>query len=129
MIRGGRDPALQIHPTLKVLPLLVARRLLPADSERELVEAYEFLRRLEHRLQYVEDKHTHMLPVDAAGRAVIARSMDFPDWPAMLVVLGRDRQLVPQRGAVFAVVEHLSGKFRGGVEGVPDRRHRLPARR
>ena len=62
LIRGGRDPALQIHPTLKVLPLLVARRLLPADSERELVEAYEFLRRLEHRLQYVNDAQTHMLP-------------------------------------------------------------------
>ncbi len=37
LIRGGRDPALQIRPTLKVLPLLVERRLLPADSERELV--------------------------------------------------------------------------------------------
>ena len=38
LIRGGRDPALQIRPTLKVLPLLVARRLLPEDSETELFE-------------------------------------------------------------------------------------------
>jgi hypothetical protein len=67
LIRGGRDPALQIRPTLSVLKLLVERKLLPAESESELREAYVFLRRLEHRLQYVEDKQTHMLPVDADG--------------------------------------------------------------
>ena len=94
LIRGGRDAALQIRPTLKVLPLLVARHLLPADSERELVEAYEFLRRLEHRLQYVEDAQTHMLPTDEAERGQIARSMDFADWPALLAVLEAHRQRV-----------------------------------
>jgi glutamate-ammonia-ligase adenylyltransferase len=94
LIRGGRDPALQIRPTLSVLKLLVERKLIPAETESELREAYVFLRRLEHRLQYVEDKQTHMLPVDAAGRAVIARSMDFPDWPAMLVVLDDHRNKV-----------------------------------
>ena len=80
LIRGGRDPVLQIRPTLKVLPLLVERRLLPAESERELVTAYEFLRRLEHRLQYVDDAQTHMLPSADDARASIARSMGFDDW-------------------------------------------------
>ena len=94
LIRGGRDAALQIRPTLQVLPLLVARRLLPAESERELVEAYGFLRRLEHRLQYVEDAQTHMLPTDEAERAQIARSMDFADWPALRAVLEAHRQRV-----------------------------------
>jgi hypothetical protein len=37
LIRGGRDPALQIRPTLKVLPLLVARRLLPARQRARTV--------------------------------------------------------------------------------------------
>ena len=94
LIRGGRDPALQIHPTLKVLPLLVARRLLPAESEQELVDAYEFLRRLEHRLQYVNDAQTHMLPSDDDERRQMARSMDFPDWPSLLAVLEAHRQRV-----------------------------------
>jgi glutamate-ammonia-ligase adenylyltransferase len=61
LIRGGRDPALQIRPTLQVLALLAERRLLPADTERELASAYEFLRRLEHRLQYVDDAQTHIV--------------------------------------------------------------------
>ena len=93
LIRGGRDPALQIRPTLKVLPLLVARRLLPLDSETELFEAYEFLRRLEHRLQYINDAQTHMLPTSDEDRALIASSMDFPDWTSLLAVLDvhRDR--------------------------------------
>ncbi len=94
LIRGGRDPALQVHPTLKVLPLLVARRLLPADSEQELVSAYEFLRRLEHRLQYVNDAQTHMLPTLDVERQQIAESMDFPDWPSLLAVLEAHRQRV-----------------------------------
>ena len=103
LIRGGRDPALQIRPTLSVLKLLVERKLLPAESECELREAYVFLRRLEHRLQYVEDKQTHMLPVDATHRASIARSMDFADWPAMLAVLNDHRQKVSRHfEAVFS---------------------------
>ena len=94
LIRGGRDPALQIRPTLSVLKLLVERQLLPAESEAELRAAYVFLRRLEHRLQYVDDKQTHMLPEDPAAQAVIAQSMDFPDWPAMMAVLDGHRQKV-----------------------------------
>ncbi|PKO34715.1 MAG: bifunctional [glutamate--ammonia ligase]-adenylyl-L-tyrosine phosphorylase/[glutamate--ammonia-ligase] adenylyltransferase [Betaproteobacteria bacterium HGW-Betaproteobacteria-7] len=94
LIRGGRDPALQIRPTLSVLKLLVERQLLPAESEAELRAAYVFLRRLEHRLQYVDDKQTHMLPEEAEARAVIAQSMDFPDWPALMAVLDSHRQKV-----------------------------------
>ena len=94
LIRGGRDPALQVQPTLKVLPLLVARRLLPVESETELFEAYEFLRRLEHRLQYVNDAQTHMLPTHNDERTLIATSMGFDDWPTLLGVLDRHRHRV-----------------------------------
>ena len=94
LIRGGRDPALQVRPTLSVLKLLVDRRLIPPETESELREAYIFLRRLEHRLQYVEDKQTHMLPEDPAGQAAIARSMAFADWASMLAVLNNHRDKV-----------------------------------
>ncbi len=94
LIRGGRDPGLQIRPTLAVLKQLVSRQLIPAETEHELHAAYVFLRRLEHRLQYVEDKQTHMLPEDPADQASIARSMEFADWPAMLAVLNGHREKV-----------------------------------
>ena len=103
LIRGGRDPALQIHPTLKVLPLLVARRLLPAESEAELYAAYEFLRTLEHRLQYVCDAQTHTLPGGDDERRQLAVSMGFADWSACQTVLERHRQNVARHfGEVFS---------------------------
>ncbi|WP_301102294.1 bifunctional [glutamate--ammonia ligase]-adenylyl-L-tyrosine phosphorylase/[glutamate--ammonia-ligase] adenylyltransferase [Propionivibrio sp.] len=103
LIRGGRDPSLQIHPTLKVLPLLVARRLLPADSECELASAYEFLRVLEHRLQYVNDAQTHTLPSNNEERRLIALSMGFSDWPTFCAVLDTHRQRVTRHfGEIFS---------------------------
>ena len=94
LIRGGRDPALQVRPTLQVLALLAQRQLIPATAEDELRAAYIFLRRLEHRLQYIEDRQTHMLPASPADRASIASSMEFPDWPALLAVLDGHRDKV-----------------------------------
>ena len=96
LIRGGRDSALQIRPTLSVLKLLAERQLIPTETEQELHQAYVFLRRLEHRLQYVEDKQTHMLPNDPDDRSHIAHSMGFPDWPALLAVLDAHRTRVSQ---------------------------------
>lgn len=83
LIRGGRDSALRVRATLQVLDLLAQRRLLPAAARDELHAAYVFLRRLEHRLQYVEDAQTHMLPQAPAARADIAASMGCADWPAL----------------------------------------------
>ncbi|MDR1850347.1 MAG: bifunctional [glutamate--ammonia ligase]-adenylyl-L-tyrosine phosphorylase/[glutamate--ammonia-ligase] adenylyltransferase, partial [Zoogloeaceae bacterium] len=80
LVRGGRDTSLQIRPTLQVLSALVEHAILPATTESDLRLAYHFLRKLEHRLQYVEDQQTHMLPTDEATRALIAASMTCRDW-------------------------------------------------
>ena len=121
LIRGGRDSALQIRPTLLVLKLLVDRKLIPSETEQELRDAYIFLRRLEHRLQYVEDKQTHMLPVDAENRQNIAISMNFPDWSAMLAVLDDHRNKVSQHfEAIFSdpeAGEHpMTGVWHGQMD-------------
>jgi glutamate-ammonia-ligase adenylyltransferase len=94
LIRGGREPALQTRPTLQVLALLAERRLLPTETERELAAAYEFLRRLEHRLQYVDDAQTHRLPGSDAERQQIAASMGCADWQGFLLVLDGHRTTV-----------------------------------
>ncbi|MBN8439467.1 MAG: bifunctional [glutamate--ammonia ligase]-adenylyl-L-tyrosine phosphorylase/[glutamate--ammonia-ligase] adenylyltransferase [Candidatus Accumulibacter sp.] len=114
LIRGGREPALQARPTLQILALLAERRLLPDDSERELAVAYEFLRRLEHRLQYVNDAQTHRLPTGDDERLQIARSLGFADWSALLTVLDTHRS---------AVGRHFEQVFSDPEEG----RHPLAA--
>jgi glutamate-ammonia-ligase adenylyltransferase len=94
LIRGGRDPSLQVRPTLAVLALLAQKGLLPAAAHEELSDAYVFLRRLEHRLQYLDDAQTHDLPDGAADRLLVARAMGFAAWDSFRVALDQRRARV-----------------------------------
>ena len=91
LIRGGRDPALQIRPTLEVLELLAQKGLLPAAAFDELAEAYVFLRKVEHRLQYLDDAQTHELPEGAGDRLLLARAMGFAAWDSFRAALDARR--------------------------------------
>ena len=86
LIRGGRDKALAVRPTLEVLPLLAEKRLLTDEAAKDLASAYVFLRNLEHRLQYLDDAQTHKLPGDDADRALV---------PLRVCRLGRLRRKNP----------------------------------
>src|SRR6266850_3944734 len=77
LIRGGRDPALTVRPTLAVLGLLAERNQLPPAAATELAQAYVFLRRVEHGLQYLDDAQRHDLPEDAEDRRRVAHMMGF----------------------------------------------------
>ena len=58
LIRGGTEPALQTASLLAALPRLAGAKLLPAQTVSELQQAYAFLRRVENRLQMVDDAQT-----------------------------------------------------------------------
>jgi glutamate-ammonia-ligase adenylyltransferase len=77
-----------------VLALLAQKGLLPPQTAAELIEAYVFLRRLEHRLQYIEDAQTHKLPASDEERALVARSMGFPSWQSFAPALEAHRERV-----------------------------------
>jgi glutamate-ammonia-ligase adenylyltransferase len=94
LIRGGRDTDLRLRPTLAVLEMLAAKRLLARAAAEELAAAYVFLRRLEHRLQYIEDQQTHKLPTSDLDRSIVARSMGYADWPAFTAALAAERATV-----------------------------------
>ncbi len=103
LIRGGRDKALQIRPTLQVLRLLAERGILVEAAVRELDAAYRFLRNLEHRLQYLDDAQTHTLPENPADQALVARAMGFGEYAALLQELDDHRANVSRHfEAVFA---------------------------
>ncbi|HRP64877.1 MAG TPA: bifunctional [glutamate--ammonia ligase]-adenylyl-L-tyrosine phosphorylase/[glutamate--ammonia-ligase] adenylyltransferase [Thauera sp.] len=94
LIRGGRDGALQVRPTLKVLAQLAERGILSGAAVKELGAAYTFLRRLEHRLQYLDDAQTHDLPANPADQALIAQAMGFDAPAALLAALDGHRAVV-----------------------------------
>jgi glutamate-ammonia-ligase adenylyltransferase len=109
LIRGGRDPGLRARATLEVLAALGARRQLAEQAVAELAAAYVFLRRLEHRLQYLDDAQTHALPESPADRELVAESMGAPDWPAFA------RELDGQRTAVTRHFESVFAATNGAA--------------
>jgi glutamate-ammonia-ligase adenylyltransferase len=65
LIAGGRHPELRVRPTLQALQVLATSNWITFQALDELTAAYEFLRRVEHRLQMIADEQTHALPEDA----------------------------------------------------------------
>jgi [glutamine synthetase] adenylyltransferase / [glutamine synthetase]-adenylyl-L-tyrosine phosphorylase len=94
LMRGGRDASLQIKPTLQVLNLLKNKGLLPKNTVDELIQAYCFLRNLEHRLMYVDDQQTQALPTSDEAKARIATAMNYADWETFLAQLNVHRAQV-----------------------------------
>lgn len=62
LIAGGRHPELRVRPTLEALDVLASSNWITFEARDELTKAYEFLRRVEHRLQMMADEQTHALP-------------------------------------------------------------------
>ena len=94
LLRGGRDERLQERQVQKVLVYLGEQNLLPEFVVNELLEAYDFLRRTEHRIQQINDQQTHNLPDTDYTRARIARGMGYADWDSFVQDLNVIRNTV-----------------------------------
>ncbi len=75
VVRGGQFPEIRTRSTLLALQRVAERGLMPVETAGKLAQAYEFLRRLEHRIQYLDDQQTHVLPTEDADLGWIAASM------------------------------------------------------
>ena len=79
LIWGGRDDSLRSRATCDALRALAAAGRTSGKAVDALIDSYRFLRRLEHRLEMIEDEPDLRIPDDAEGRAAIARLMGFAD--------------------------------------------------
>ena len=93
LIWGGREPGLRSAKTLEALEALAGAGHIDGEAAQELGACYRELRRLEHRLQMVDDRQTQRLPTDAAGIARIGAFLGFDSTKAfrtaLLATLGR----------------------------------------
>ncbi len=80
LIRGGREPGLQISGILQVLERLTQDGHLPEHVSQDLAHAYQFLRRTENRLQAWADEQVHHLPDGKVDQYRLALSMGYRDW-------------------------------------------------
>ncbi|MBB4842866.1 glutamate-ammonia-ligase adenylyltransferase [Paucibacter oligotrophus] len=75
VVRGGQFPEIRTRSTLKALERLAAGGLMKAETAAKLAKAYVFLRRVEHRIQFLDDQQTHCLPGGDEDLIWIARSL------------------------------------------------------
>ncbi|MBS7808901.1 bifunctional [glutamate--ammonia ligase]-adenylyl-L-tyrosine phosphorylase/[glutamate--ammonia-ligase] adenylyltransferase [Variovorax sp. PCZ-1] len=94
VVRGGQFPELCTRPTLKALQRVAASGLMPAETAQALARAYEFLRRTEHRIQYLDDQQTHLLPTNDEDCAWLSRSMGYENCCGFLSALDDHRELI-----------------------------------
>ncbi len=97
VVRGGQFPEMRTRSTLKALDKLAAAGLMKPGNAQRLGQAYTFLRRIEHRIQYLDDQQTHLLPTLDGDLAWIARSMGLAysaDACELLDRLGEIREFV-----------------------------------
>ncbi|MCA9550342.1 MAG: bifunctional [glutamate--ammonia ligase]-adenylyl-L-tyrosine phosphorylase/[glutamate--ammonia-ligase] adenylyltransferase [Myxococcales bacterium] len=106
LLHGGRNPQLRLTNTLETLATLEAAGLVNAKTREVLTDAYLFLRKVEHRIQIVEEQQTHTLPSDAQELKALARSLGFTTPAALKKALD---------GHMRQVHEHFSGLL-GKVE-------------
>ena len=77
LIWGGRIPELRDRATIATLNALAAIERIDHKTAEEMATSYGFLRRLEHRLQMVNDEQTHDMPRTDEAVGEIATFMGY----------------------------------------------------
>ena len=62
LVHGGLDPSLRSPTTLDALRDMAAGGYVDPDDAAALADAYCFLRKVEHRLQHVDELQVHAIP-------------------------------------------------------------------
>jgi len=110
---GGRDAWVRHGGTLLALSRLRDKEHLSSSEYARLASAYQFLRHIEHRLQFEEDRQTHTLPRTTDDLDLLARKMP-PGTPGL-----------PGAGTLERELDHHLGNVQELYERVIHSRYRL----
>ena len=103
LIHGGRDESLRVADTLGAIGALASAGRIGSADAATLADAYRLFRTIEHRLQMIDDRQTHRLPVEPAALDGVARLHGLDDGQALLALLA------PHVAAVGALYDGLAG--------------------
>ena len=84
LIHGGREPSLRAPATLDALAALQSADMLAPGVATGIGDAYRALRTAEHRVQMIDDRQDHRLPVDPAALDAVANLDGHADGAALL---------------------------------------------
>jgi [glutamine synthetase] adenylyltransferase / [glutamine synthetase]-adenylyl-L-tyrosine phosphorylase len=122
LIAGGRHAELRGGGTIETLDALAAEKWISREARDELAAAYDFLRRVEHRLQMMADEQTHTLPSKPEALGVFARFLGFPSRDDFAAVLLRHMRRVERHyvrlfeHAPELLAQHLNLSFAAGAD-------------
>ena len=94
LVRGGANPDLRGRSLRGMLARLGERDFLDPATCGELDRSYCFLRRLENRLQGMDDRQTQALPDDAEGRVRLTFAMGHETWEELAAEIAAHRETV-----------------------------------
>jgi glutamate-ammonia-ligase adenylyltransferase len=77
LVHGGRDERVRGRGSLSTLKSLTQAGYLPADEGEALMQAYRFLRDVEHKIQIVHQRQTHTVPADERAQETLARRLGY----------------------------------------------------
>jgi glutamate-ammonia-ligase adenylyltransferase len=120
VVRGGHFPELRTRPTLAALQRLSQANLMPAATADALAKAYVFLRQVEHRIQYLDDQQTHVLPTNDEDLNWMALTLGFGDSSDFLSQLDAHRELVAHEfDRLLGLGDATESNSHGDCKGCP----------
>ncbi|MDD9893689.1 MAG: bifunctional [glutamate--ammonia ligase]-adenylyl-L-tyrosine phosphorylase/[glutamate--ammonia-ligase] adenylyltransferase [Gammaproteobacteria bacterium] len=97
LVRGGHCEELQTQSLYKALAAAEQLGFLDQKAYAALLEAYEFLRMVENRLQQRRDQQVHHLPESEAEQELLSGVLGVDDYGAFLAVLDAQRAVVREQ--------------------------------
>ena len=116
-LHGGAEPWVRHGGTMLALARLQDKGFLSGAEYGRLASAYQFLRHLEHRLQFADDRQTHILPADEETLDLLGRRMPGGGGPAAWL-LHQTKSHFEQVIEIYERVVHWRART-GAVEPVP----------
>ena len=115
LLYGGKDDVLRSSHTVRTMHALAERKIIDSTTADRLIDAYWFLRKVEHRLQLFHGAQTHDLPEEEVETSLLARKLGFASATHFRKVLDGHR----------AFVKDQFDMITGGREGkdTPSSRH------
>ena len=107
LVHGRTDTAIRTPNTMDALNLLADGGYVSSEDAARLVDAYTWLRTVEHRLQLVDEQQTHTLPVAMEARTRLARVLGFRDLGGQSALQQFDTRHRAQQNVVRALHEKL----------------------
>jgi glutamate-ammonia-ligase adenylyltransferase len=107
LVHGRLDAELRSPTTLVALAEMAEAGYVDRDDADGLAAAYTFLRRVEHRLQLVDEQQVHSVPTDRDERSRVARNLGFRSTPEESDLDQLDRELAAHQTTARAIHERV----------------------